>query len=145
MTPASPTWGDVEEFLSADDWRQLTASERGGRRQPHIFFEKLLDDGRLLQTHISHDRTSGPSPRAFALLLRDQLEVSKHEFWEAVRTGEPVDRPAKLDSVEGAELPAWTIPVLIGQLHMGPAEIAGLTPEEAQRLVHEFWSSSSRP
>lgn len=140
MTPASPTRGDVEKFLAVDGWRQVPAGERGGRRQRHLFFEKLLPDGRLLQTHISHDRSKSIGASRFGAVLRDQLEVSRGEFWTAIDAGEPVDRPVALDEDEVVEHDAWVIRVLAGELHMSPDEIAALTEEEAKERVYAHWS-----
>lgn len=140
MTAASPSWGDVEEFLAADGWRQIPASERGGRRQPHIFFEKELADGRMLQTHISHDRSATISPGRFGAILRAQLEVSRAEFWEAIQTGEPVDRPVEVDEEAPVEHEAWVVAVLVGELHMSAELIEALSQEQAVQLVHEHWS-----
>ena len=42
MTPTAPTWGDVEDFLDADGWRQVEKGERGGSRSRHVFYEKTL-------------------------------------------------------------------------------------------------------
>lgn len=140
MTPASPSWSDVERFLGADGWRQIPAGERGGRRQSHIFFEKELPDGRLLQTHISHDRSSTISPGRFGTILREQLEVSRAEFWEAIRSGKPVERPVETDGEEVVEHESWVIAVLAGELHMTPEEITKLTEQAAIDLVHEHWS-----
>ena len=140
MTPTSPSWADVERFLGADGWRQVPASERGGRRQSHIFFEKELPDGRLLQTHISHDRSSTISPGRFSTILREQLEVSRAEFWEAIRSGEPVERPVERDGEEVAEHEPWVIAVLVDELHMTAEEIEKLTEQEAIDLVHKHWS-----
>lgn len=140
MTPTSPTWGDVEQFLAADGWRQLPGSARGGKRQSHIFFEKQLADGRTLQAHISHDRSNTMSPGRFGSVLRWELEVSKDEFWEAIRSGEPVDRPVVLDEEAVVEHPAWVMVVLAGPLHMSADEIAVLTEAEAVDLVQGYWS-----
>jgi hypothetical protein len=141
VTPISPSWGDVEEFLGADGWRQIPAGERGSRRQSHIFFEKELPDGRLLQTHISHDRSSTISPGRFSTILREQLEISRAEFWEAIRSGKPVKRPAEPDGEEEPiEHEPWAIAVLAGELHMAPEEIEKLTEQDAIDLVHEHWS-----
>lgn len=144
MTPTSPSWADVERFLAADGWRQIPAGERGGRRQSHVFFEKELADGRLLQTHISHDRSSTISPGRFAAILREQLEVSRGEFWEAVRSGEPVERPVEMDGEEVVEHESWVIAVLAGELRMTPGEIEQLTEQAAVDLVHEHWSRARR-
>lgn len=143
MTPTSPTWGDVEDFLKADRWTQLPARARGGRRQSHIFFEKALTDGRVLKTHISHDRSSTISAGRFGRVLRDQLEVSRSEFWEAIRSGDEVDRPVPTDDEETVEHPLYVVRVLSGDLRMSPTEIEALSAEEAERLVHEHWSKPS--
>jgi len=140
VTPASPTWGDVEKFLAADGWRQIPTGERGGRRQRHLFFEKLLPDGRLLQTHISHDRGKSIGAGRFGAVLRDQLEASRADFWAAIEAGEPVDRPVALDEEEVVEHDAWVIRVLAGELHMSPDEIAALSEEEAKTRVYAHWS-----
>lgn len=140
MTPASPTWGDVEKFLAADGWRPISPGERGGRRQRHLFFEKLLPGGRLLQTHISHDRRKSIGASRFGAVLRDQLEVSREDFWAAIDAGAPVDRPATLDEDEVVEHEAWVIRVLAGELHMSPDEIAALGEVEAKERVYAHWS-----
>lgn len=140
MTPTSPTWADVERFLVADGWRQIPAGERGGKRQRHIFFEKLLPDGRLLQTHISHDRSKAISPGRFATILREQLKVSRAAFWEAIRSGEPVARPVDIDAEAPVEHEPWVIAVLVGEMHMGAKEVEGLSEAEAIGLVHRHWA-----
>jgi hypothetical protein len=140
MTPASPNWGDVEAFLRADGWTRLAGSDRGGRRQSHIFFEKVLDGGRVLQTHISHDRSSTVPAGRFGAILRDQLEVKRDEFWEAVRSGRPVGRPVPVDEDAANELPSWVVSVLAGPMRLGPDEISRLTEAEAIEMVHQHWS-----
>jgi len=140
MTKASPSWGDVEAFLNADGWRRISPGERGGRRQRHVFFEKQLPDERILQTHISHDRSATVSPGRFGAILRDQLEVSRAEFWDAIASGEPVDRPAAVEEAEIVEHDGWVIAVLVGELHMTAEEIEALSEQEAIDLVHEHWS-----
>jgi hypothetical protein len=140
VTKTSPTWGDVETFLAADTWRRIPASGRGGRRQRHIFFEKELPDGRILQTHISHDRSATISVGRFSAILREQLEVSRADFWEAISSGEPVDRPVEVEKPDVLEHQAWVVAVLAGELHMSAEEIEALGEEEAIALVHAHWS-----
>lgn len=140
MTPNSPSSGDLEQFLNADGWRQIPARERGGKRESHVFFEKQLADGRTLQTHISHDRSATISAGRFGSILREQLEVSRAEFWEAIRSGQPVDRPVAIDEEQTVEHEPWVIEVLVGKLYMGPEEIENLSEQAAIDLVHEFWS-----
>ncbi len=139
MTPDAPSWGEIEKFLQIDGWTRLTSGSRGGSSQRHIFFEKLLDSGELLQTHISHSRDGRPSPGRFALILRNQIMVSRAEFWGALRSGEPVVRPVPVE--DGAvEHEAWVMAVLAGELHMTAKQIGELDVEQAKQLVIDHWS-----
>jgi hypothetical protein len=140
VTPNAPTWGDVEDFLAADGWREIPSSERGGSRRRHVFYEKLLADGRVLQTHISHSRGKTMSPGRFSSLLRNDLEVSKDEFWACIRSGTPVDRPVLLDDPRVVEHDAWVVAVLVGELHISLAELGALSREEAEAVVHRHWA-----
>ena len=133
MTPAAPTWDDVAAFLAADGWREIP--KHGGSRQRHVFYEKVLDDGHVLQTHVSHSGQKTMSPGCFSSIIRHDLEVSKAEFWECIRTGQPVDRPASVEDAP-VEHEAWVVAVLASDLHMSAAEIEALTPEEAQQIVN---------
>ena len=140
MTPDAPTWGEMEKFLQADGWTRLPPSSRGGSGQRHIFFEKLLDSGELLQTHISHSRRGGPSPGRFGVILREQLKVSRAAFWAALSSGEPVPRPASVETEQQVEHEAWVLAVLAGELHMTAEQIEALDAEQARQLVLDHWS-----
>lgn len=140
MTPNAPTWGDIEDFIAADGWREIAGGERSGSRRRHIFYEKVLVDGRVLQTHISHSRGKTMSPGRFSSLLRNDLEVSKDEFWRCIRSGTPVDRPVVLEEPRVVEHDAWVVAVLVGELHMSPEELGALSREEAEELVLRHWA-----
>lgn len=136
MTPKAATWGEFRQFLAADGWTKLP----GTGKRPHDFYEKVLADRRVLQTHVSRADDKAPSPGRFRLILREQLEVSVGAFWQAVKAGQPVDRPQPDEPIEVVEHDAWVVAVLVGELHMSPDELATLSREEAERLVHEHWS-----
>ncbi len=137
MTPTAPTWDDVAAFLAADGWRELP--NRGGSRLRHVFYEKVLQDGHVLQTHISHSGQRTMSPGRFSSILRHDLEVSKNDFWECVRTGQPVNRPVPAEEAP-VEHDAGVVAVLVGELHMSTQEIEALTPEQARQTVNDYWS-----
>jgi hypothetical protein len=142
LTPSAPTWGDVEDFLLADGWRRLGKGERGGGRDRHVFYEKVLEEGRVLQTHVSHSRGKTISPGRFAGMLRHQLEVSRDEFWECIRTRAPVERPAAVEELQ-VEHESWVVNVLAGELHLTAEQIGALSPEDALRRVNEHWSKET--
>lgn len=136
MTPNTATCAEFRAFLAADGWTKLG----GTGNRPHDFFEKVLPDGRVLQTHVSRANDKAPSPDRFRLILRNQLQVTVDAFWTAVKTGEPVDRPQPDEPLEVVEHHAWVVAVLVGELHMSAEELAALSREEAERLVHEHGS-----
>jgi hypothetical protein len=142
VTPDSASFGEIEAFLEVDGWREIPSGERGGKRQRHIFFEKTLPDGRVLQTHISHDRSAHPNPHAFSMILREQLEVSRSAFWEALQTGKPVERPTKVEVEAVVEHEVWVVEVLTRDLHMNAKEIEELDEEKAKELVYRHWSQA---
>lgn len=128
----TPTWGEIERFCRIDGWREARSTD-------HVFFEKVLPDGTVLRTHRSFASKKTMSPGRFNAILRNQLQVSADDFWSALETGEPVDRPSAPPE-PGPTLPAYLARVLEGELHLPQEEIARLTEEEARRLVEEHWS-----
>jgi hypothetical protein len=142
VTADAPTWGEIAEFLKVDGWRKVPAGERGGAQSDHVFYEKALPEGRLLQTHISHSSRKRPSPGRFGSILRHQIEVSREQFWNSLRTGEPVERPASVEDAP-TEHEAWIVQILATKLHMTPAEIEALSQDEARERVFEHWSRPS--
>lgn len=138
MTPNSPTFGDIRRFLKIDGWREVPPQERGGSRQRHIFFEKVLSEGRVLRTKVSHADQKSPTPGTWRQIARHELEVAPDAFWECLRTGEPVARPAPTEEIE-YQHPAWVIRILAGSLHMKDAEIAALDPDEAEARARAYW------
>ena len=84
----TPTWGEIERFCRVDGWRET-------RRTDHVFFERTLADGTVLQTHRSFASDKTMSPGRFKAILRNQLHVSADDFWRALDTGGPVARPSE--------------------------------------------------
>lgn len=138
MTPTSPTWGDIRDFLAADGWRELPSGARGGSQTDHVWFEKVLDDRRVLRAKISHAKQKTVSAGRFRAIARHELEVSVPEFWECIRSGKPVERPVEVEDV-AYQHPAWVVDVLSGRLHMSGEDIAKLSREQAEQLVYEHW------
>jgi hypothetical protein len=128
----APTWGHIDAFCNADGWEAV-------RETDHVFWEKTLPSGEVLTTHRSFAANKPITPNVFSLILREQLRVSKAEFWGAIASGEPVDRPVDLDDAP-PEFPAW---VVFGLRKYGytEAEIRTMTPSDAQALLQDKWSS----
>jgi hypothetical protein len=136
VPPRTPTWGEIEAFCQADGWEVV-------RETDHRHYEKELDEGHPdypLQTRVSHDSRGTMSQGRFGAILRTQLKVSRREFWEVVRSGEPAERPVPVAEPAQPMHEAWILRVLRHELHLSDDEIAALSPEEGQRRVQEHWS-----
>jgi hypothetical protein len=127
-----PNWGEVEAFCHADGWRQVRSTD-------HVFWEKVLGSSEVLQTHRSFSSDRPLSPGQFGFVLRTQLKVSREDFWRAVETGQPIERPSAAPA-EPLALPLWVVTVLVDELHLSQEEISRLSPEEAIDRVHQHWS-----
>jgi hypothetical protein len=57
MTPRAPAFDEIEKFLKIDGWAEVTGSS--GHGTSHRVFERVLEGGQVLTTHISHSG-SGP-------------------------------------------------------------------------------------
>jgi len=81
----TPTWAQIERFCQIGGWREA-------RRTGHVHFEKVLADGTVLRTHRSFASRKTMSPGRFKAILRHQLRVTEEEFWQALDTGDAIDR-----------------------------------------------------
>lgn len=126
-------WGHIDAFCEADGWDRIR-QDTG-----HYFWVRTLPDGTLVQTHRSMDANERIGLDVFAQILRRQLRVSKDEFWNAINTGQPVQRPTDLDEAP-PEYEGWVVAHLLG-FGYTEDEIRQLTPDEAKALVHDKWSA----
>lgn len=134
MTPPKrpATSAELEEFCRIDGWEQI-------RETDHVFWQKVLASGEVLQTHRSFSAGRTSSQNVFALILREQLQVGRDAFWKALRTGKPVDRPVPRDEAPPA-YPGWVVHGLLGQ-GVTEAQIREWTPEKAQARLEELWAT----
>lgn len=132
MGKTSATWADIGAFLKADRWTP-------GRKTDHQFFTKLLPDGTTLETSISNSGRKTLTPGRFSDILRTQLRVSRDDFWEAIRAGNPAARPSVVEVPPPQHL-SWVVRVLSNELHMSAEEIGKLSVEEAIEVVGDYRS-----
>lgn len=131
----TPTYGEIEAFCRSDGWHEVRSTK-------HIFFEKRLQDGRVLQTHRSSSTDKTMSPGRFKAILATQLEVSADDFWETLRTGDPAPRPSAPPPPPDT-VPLYAVRVLMEHDHLSLDEIAGMGRAAAERRVQEIWAGSA--
>jgi hypothetical protein len=133
-----PSFADLRRFCEIDGWEEL-GRVRGGTGD-HRRYRKVLDDGTILRTRVSHGGEIA-DPGLWTRIWRDQLGLeSEDAFWRALRDGRPADRGEPTVGLPpGPSIPGW---VVVGLLRAGrtEVEIRSLTAAEAQGLLEELWA-----
>jgi len=138
MTPKAPAFDEIEKFLEIDGWTEVTGGP--GHGTSHRVFEKVLAGDQVLTTHISHSGGKSPGPNRFGEILRQQLKITRKQFWDALHSGDAVDRPAPVEEQVAAP-EAWQVPVLLYQVGLSPDELQGMSSDEAQKIITAHWAS----
>ena len=124
------SWADLRAFFRADEW---TADRNTGDQQ----FEKTLPGGRVLRSKRSMGKDDDAlSKDLFKWILRVQLEVNEENFWNAIHTGKPVQRPSSQLPEPTLTLPEWLIGALRREVGLSEEDIAKLSREEAEAQLH---------
>ncbi len=119
-------WADLRAFFHADEWKQ-------DRNTGDQHFEKTLLGGRVLRSKRSLGKGSDAiSNDLFKWILRVQLEVSEEAFWNAIRTGKPVQRPSSQLPEPTPTLPEWLVGALKREVGISEEDVAKLSREEAE-------------
>jgi hypothetical protein len=79
------------------------------------------------------------SPGRFGGILRNQLKVSRGEFWNALQTGQPVDRPSEEEPEPVVAHEGYVVTHLLN-FGVSQQEIEVLSVDEALALLHSKWS-----
>ena len=134
-----PRHSDIRRFCELDGWAERIGAS--GRTGDHRRYRKILDDGRILLTKVSHGSGRIEDPRLWRHIWRDQLGLETEEqFWEALRTRTPVARGGDAPGPPtGPSVPAW---VVAGLLRAGVSEneIRALDADAARRRLEELWA-----
>ena len=142
MPPPRPR--DIRRFCEIDGWQQTTTVKR--RDGDHVRFRKQLDDGRILRTRVSHGNDEIGDPGPWKHIWHEQLALDdERQFWDALKSGTPVDRsPVRVTRPTGPSLPASLAGPLSKVFKLSPAELSGLTEEQAAQLLARLYSERGR-
>lgn len=137
-----PRWGDIRDFCRIDEWEHVTPAGRR-RQEDHFRYCKELPDGTILRTRASHGNDQIGDPGLWSKIWRHQMQLeAEDEFWEALRTGDPVDRgPDDPDGdapPTGPTKPGWLVAALLGSVGLAEAEVREMSEDEASKRWEEF-------
>lgn len=147
-----PTKADLKKFCRIDGWTETVEAKRPGggtkKRGDHYRYRRVLDDGSVLRTRVSHGR--GPAfddPSMWSHVWRDQLGLdSEDDFWEALRSGDPVPRGAVAASPPDAPAKElWLVEFLIHVTGISEADVLAMEEDEAMtRYLAHIGTSVTR-
>ena len=140
MSWPTPPHKDHLRFCEIEGWSPVRSSS-GKTGTHHDTFELVLDNGDTLRTRISRppDRTDY-GPGLWSHILKDQLQVSKAEFWECLETKTPPQRAAPTEP-EKEPIPTGVIWNLIDRVGLSEAEVGSMSKEEAIARLNTFWTT----
>lgn len=72
-----PKFKDLKKYCDKNGWVMI-------RNTDHWYYEKVLSDGTVLQTKISHSTHSEIPKHLWAHILSKQLRISEKEFWNSL-------------------------------------------------------------
>ena len=70
-----PLFRDLKKYCEKNGWVII-------RNTDHWYYEKVLADGTLLQTKVSHAVHKEIPSNLWKLILKKQLKISEDEFWK---------------------------------------------------------------
>ncbi|MFN0154369.1 MAG: hypothetical protein ACKVUT_08305 [Gaiella sp.] len=137
-----PRFSDLRRFCEIDGW-ELLSRVLGGAGD-HVRYRKVLRDGTILRTRVSHGRGAIADPGLWRRIWLEQLGLeSEDAFWRALERGRPVqrdtDRPVR---PEGPSVPAWIVSGLL-RAGVSQAEIRILSSDVAERRLRALWSRAA--
>ncbi len=137
-----PKFSDIRRFCEIDGWEQLSRS--GGGTGDHWRYRKVLDDGTVLRTRASHSDEQIGDRGLWQRIWKHQLGLeSEEQFWEALRSGQPVLRATGEEAApKGPSVPAWIVQGLL-RAGVPETEVRRLDADEARRRLEEIWSQET--
>lgn len=72
-----PKFGDLKRFCDKNGWVII-------RNTDHWYYEKVLSDGTVLRTKISHAVSKEIPKNLWDRILRKQLHISESDFWNGL-------------------------------------------------------------
>jgi hypothetical protein len=128
----TPTPGDLLDFLRADGGWEST------RDTKHGHYEKTLEDGTVLSTHVSFGKKKTVSPNTFKLILTTQLGVTEDEFWGTIRLRKSQRKALVLGEANKDPLTLALRRELTRRLRYTDEQMIGMTGSQAKKLLQKF-------
>jgi hypothetical protein len=141
-----PTFAQLRKFVEVEGWddKDELSSKRTGDHHRYVM---TTPTGERLMTRVSHGVGQIADRDLFAHILRDQLQVTEAQFWDAVENGVRPERPKPPgpDRAGGPSIDAKLAKNLLTKVGMTQPELIGLTQPEAVAIWQHWLTTGERP
>ncbi|NLU51085.1 MAG: hypothetical protein GXX09_11960 [Syntrophomonadaceae bacterium] len=72
-----PKFGDLKRYCEKNGWILVHNTD-------HWYYEKVLADGSLLRTRVSHAVNKEIPRQLWQRILKKQLRITEQEFWKSL-------------------------------------------------------------
>jgi hypothetical protein len=133
-----PTFRDLKTYLVRDGgWEEVPNRARGRRRVgDHWRYRKVLPDGTVLRTKVSHALGDEIGPDLLGHIVRDQLRTTMQHFRDVLAGRASSEAAVAEPKVE--PIPGWLVTMLINTVGMREDEVRRLSPKEARATWEAF-------
>jgi hypothetical protein len=133
-----PTFRDLKTYLVRDGgWEEVPNRARGRRRVgDHWRYRKVLPDGTVLRTKVSHALGDEIGPDLLGHIVRDQLRTTMQHFRDVLAGRASSEAAVAEPKVE--PIPGWLVTMLINTVGMREDEVRRLSPEVARAKWEAF-------
>lgn len=138
-----PSTDDLHRFCKVGEW-EIHKTARSKKAGDHSRYRKVLPDGTVLITKVSHGRERIEDPDLFQHILRTQLKVTAEQFWAAVDKRTKPERPGVgPEPPPGQAIPFDLARNLLSKVGVSQTELARMNKEEAVARWHDCLASGA--
>ena len=132
------TFRDLKTYLERDGgWDEIPNLVRGRRRVgDHWRYRKVLPDGTVLRTKVSHALDEEIGADLLGHIVRDQLGTTMQHFRDVV-AGRMPERAAS-EQATPEPIPGWLVERLIHTVGLPEEEVRAMSPEEARAAWERY-------
>ena len=132
------TFRDLKTYLERDGgWDEIPNLVRGRRRVgDHWRYRKVLPDGTVLRTKVSHALDEEIGADLLGHIVRDQLGTTMQHFRDVVTGRLPEPGTASEETPE--PIPGWLVERLIHTVGLPEKEVRAMSPEEARAAWERY-------
>lgn len=138
------TFRDLKTYLERDGgWEEIPNLARGRRRVgDHWRYRKVLPDGTVLRTKVSHALDDEIGPDLLGHIVRDQLGTTMRRFRDVVAGRVP--EPAEAPEPRPEPVPGWLVLRLIQTVGLSEEAVRAMSAEEAHAAWERYRRGVSR-